>query len=163
MKTRWCCSRATMGLGFRMAIMLEPPPGFGKGKALLLKGVRVPCIARWPGTIPAGRVSGVHWMTIDVLPTIAALIDAPLPEKTIDGRDATLVLLDEKRVPSRATSAFYYHTGQLEAVRKDAGSSTCRIPTAPCRGSLRGWRKARALSLGCQDSRILVRSGIRSL
>ena len=40
-------------------------------------------------------------MTIDVLPTIAALIDAPLPEQTIDGRDATLVLLDEKRrVPS---------------------------------------------------------------
>ena len=72
--------------------------GLREGKGTTFEGgVRVPCIARWPGTIPAGRVSGVHWMTIDVLPTIAALIDAPLPEQTIDGRDATLVLLDEKR------------------------------------------------------------------
>ena len=94
--------------------------GLREGKGTTFEGgVRVPCIARWPGTIPAGRVSGVHWMTIDVLPTIAALIDAPLPDRTIDGRDATAVLLDEKNAsPPRRTSAFYYHTGQLEAVRK---------------------------------------------
>ena len=94
--------------------------GLREGKALLLKAAfAYRALRRWPGTIPAGRVSGVHWMTIDVLPTIAALIDAPLPEQTIDGRDATLVLLDEKSAsPPRTTSAFYYHTGQLEAVRK---------------------------------------------
>ena len=94
--------------------------GLREGKGTTFEGgIRVPCIARWPGTIPAGRVSGVHWMTIDLLPTIAALIDAPLPDQTIDGRDATPVLLDEENAsPPRPTSAFYYHTGQLEAVRK---------------------------------------------
>ena len=61
----------------------------------------------------------MHWMTIDVLPTVAALIDAPLPDHPIDGRDATAVLLDKKDAsPPRPTSAFYYHTGHLEAVRK---------------------------------------------
>ena len=94
--------------------------GLREGKGTTFEGgIRVPCIARWPGTIPSGRVSEVHWMTIDVLPTIAALIGAPLPEQTIDGRDATSVLLDEENAsPPRPTSAFYYHTGQLEAVRK---------------------------------------------
>ena len=115
--------------------------GLREGKGTTFEGgVRVPCIARWPGTIPAGRVSGVHWMTIDVLPTIAALIDAPLPEQTIDGRDATLVLparKEPRRLPNHLSFS-YYHTGQLEAVRKDAGSSTCRTPTAPCRAASRG-------------------------
>ena len=34
---------------------------------------------RWPGAIPAGAVCREPAMTIDVLPTIAELIGAPLP------------------------------------------------------------------------------------
>src|SRR4030095_10452535 len=34
-------------------------------------GIRVPCIMRWPGRIPAGTVCAEPMMTIDVLPTIA--------------------------------------------------------------------------------------------
>lgn len=93
--------------------------GLREGKGTTFEGgVRVPCIARWPGTIPAGRVSGVHWMTIDVLPTVASLIGASLPEHPIDGRDATDVLLDEPGAqPPRDASFFWYHRGDLEAVR----------------------------------------------
>ena len=50
-------------------------------------GVRVPCIARWPGRIPAGSVCREPAMTIDVFPTVARLIGAELPAHPIDGRD----------------------------------------------------------------------------
>ena len=50
-------------------------------------GVRVPCIMRWPGKIPAGTESNAMLMTIDLLPTIARLVGAQLPEHAIDGLD----------------------------------------------------------------------------
>lgn len=50
-------------------------------------GVREPFIARFPGRIPKGTVSrGVAW-TIDILPTLARLCSAPLPERPLDGID----------------------------------------------------------------------------
>ena len=47
-------------------------------------GIRVPLIARWPGTVPAGRVSHEVIGFWDLLPTFAVLagVDAPRP---IDG------------------------------------------------------------------------------
>ena len=39
-------------------------------------GIRVPMIARWPGTIPAGRVSDQAWAHWDMLPTLAELAGA---------------------------------------------------------------------------------------
>ena len=38
-------------------------------------GVRVPCIMRWPGRIPGQSTCTVPAMTIDILPTIAGLLD----------------------------------------------------------------------------------------
>ena len=69
-------------------------------------GVRVPCIARWPGRIPAGRTCDELAATIDLLPTIASLAGAPLPERTIDGVDLTPLLegRDGAR-PRRLTAA----------------------------------------------------------
>ena len=57
-----------------------------EGKGTMWEGgSRVPCIMRWPGRIPAGTVSGKLAATIDILPTIAAVTGAPLPDKPIDG------------------------------------------------------------------------------
>jgi arylsulfatase A len=50
-------------------------------------GTRVPCLMRWPGHIPAGARSDDFLMTIDLLPTVARLTGAALPEKRIDGLD----------------------------------------------------------------------------
>ena len=36
-------------------------------------GIRVPMIARWPGTIPAGRVSSHVWAHWDLFPTLAEI------------------------------------------------------------------------------------------
>lgn len=47
-------------------------------------GIRVPCIARWPGVVPAGKTSdfiGAFW---DVLPTLAEVAGSQPPER-IDG------------------------------------------------------------------------------
>lgn len=43
-------------------------------------GLRQPSLARWPGKIPAGVVSDEPWAFWDFLPTMAALLEVPLPE-----------------------------------------------------------------------------------
>ena len=50
-------------------------------------GVREPFIARWPGRIPKGRVCRGVSGTIDILPTVAKLTGARVPENPIDGID----------------------------------------------------------------------------
>src|SRR5204862_4535943 len=41
-------------------------------------GVRMPCLMRWPGRIPANSVCREPAMTIDVLPTLAKLAGADM-------------------------------------------------------------------------------------
>jgi arylsulfatase len=50
-------------------------------------GVREPFLARWPGRIPKGLVSKGVAGTVDILPTLARLCDAPLPSQPLDGID----------------------------------------------------------------------------
>jgi arylsulfatase A-like enzyme len=51
-------------------------------------GIRVPCIMRWPGKVPAGKVCSEVAATIDLLPTIAHLAGGKVPEdRIIDGVD----------------------------------------------------------------------------
>ncbi len=81
-------------------------------------GVRVPCIMRWPGKIPAGAVCSEPMMTIDILPTIATLIGAELPEKRIDGKDAGALLKGTAGATSpQEAYFFYYHRNHFEAMR----------------------------------------------
>ncbi len=61
---------------------------FREGKGTAWEGgTRVPCIMQWPGTIPANAVRDKRFMTIDLLPTLAGRVGAPLPNRPIDGRD----------------------------------------------------------------------------
>lgn len=57
-------------------------------------------------------------MTLDLLPTIARVVGAPLPPLRIDGRDAWPLIAGERgaRSPQEAYF-FYYETGQLQAMR----------------------------------------------
>lgn len=51
-------------------------------------GIRVPFMIRWPGKIPAGRVSDGIVHAVDVFPTLAALAGARVPnDRPIDGVD----------------------------------------------------------------------------
>ncbi len=55
-------------------------------------GLRVPCIARWPGRVPAGRVSDSFLASIDLLPTFAELAGGSFPARPIDGRSVRRLL-----------------------------------------------------------------------
>ena len=81
-------------------------------------GVRVPCVMRLPGRIDAGSVCSEPVMTIDVFPTVAAMIGAELPTHPIDGLDVRPLLFSEEgaRSPHEALF-FYYGQGRLEAMR----------------------------------------------
>lgn len=50
-------------------------------------GIRVPMIVSWKGHIQEGTVCNLPVSTVDILPTVCALIKTPLPKTTIDGRD----------------------------------------------------------------------------
>ncbi|MDG2093654.1 MAG: sulfatase [Phycisphaerales bacterium] len=81
-------------------------------------GVRVPCVVRWPGHVRENHVNDINWMTIDVFPTIAGIIDAKLPELPIDGKDAFNVLISEEGAESpQDVYLFYYGRNNLEAIQ----------------------------------------------
>jgi arylsulfatase len=80
-------------------------------------GVREPCILRYPGLIPAGRSLDIPLMTIDLLPTLAALTGAELPTQKIDGRNALPLLRGESQTPPHDYLFFYYNRNELHAVR----------------------------------------------
>lgn len=90
----------------------------GKGTAWE-GGVRVPCVMRWPGKIPAGAVTDLPAMTIDILPSIAKITGASLPKEKIDGKDITSIMFQEEGAKSPQEGyAFYYKKNELHAVMK---------------------------------------------
>lgn len=59
----------------------------GRKGSTLEGGVRVPFVARMPGTVAKGRVIDGVASTMDILPTIGALTGAKLPLRPLDGID----------------------------------------------------------------------------
>jgi arylsulfatase len=80
-------------------------------------GVRSPFIARWPGRIPAGRVCPEPSMEIDLLPTVARVVGAPLPARTIDGLDILPILEGRPDARSPHEALYFYAGEELQAVR----------------------------------------------
>jgi arylsulfatase A-like enzyme len=70
-------------------------------------GYRAPCIVRWPGKVPAGRVSDAIFATVDFMPTFASLGGFQLPtDRRIDGIDQSALLLGKR---DAGREHFYYH------------------------------------------------------
>ena len=88
----------------------------GKG-TMFDGGCKEPTLAWWPGTIPANSVCKEPAMTIDLLPTIAGLIDAKLPDHRIDGMDVW-PLFTEDKAKSPQEAYYFYYGNQLQAVRQ---------------------------------------------
>jgi arylsulfatase A-like enzyme len=80
-------------------------------------GVRVPCLVRWPGRVPAGRVSDVPFMAIDWLPTFTELVGGRAPERKIDGRSVRRLLLGEPGATAPHEFLYFYSGTALHAVR----------------------------------------------
>jgi arylsulfatase A-like enzyme len=80
-------------------------------------GVRVPCIMRWPGKIPAGTECHEMAATIDILPTLARLASVPLPMRKIDGADIWPLMSGQKDARSPHEAYYFYWGNELQAVR----------------------------------------------
>ena len=88
----------------------------GKGSALE-GGVRVPCVARWAGRIPAGRTVDAVTSVMDWLPTFAAIAGAEVPtDRVIDGHDIT-PLLTGATDESPYRIILYYQGDRVAAAR----------------------------------------------
>ncbi len=93
---------------------------FREGKGTTYEGgMRVPMIARWPAEIEGGNISHRVASLTDVLPTFAALSEAELPDRKLDGQDVSELFTDFRhpaRAPNNAPFC-YYRSGNLDAVR----------------------------------------------
>ena len=79
-------------------------------------GYRVPFIARRPGHIPAGVVSGGIAMNIDLLPTLATIAGARLPAGLkLDGRDIGGLLRGGSESPHDVL--YYFSDERIAALR----------------------------------------------
>jgi len=92
-------------------------------------GTRVAGIMKWPSKIPAGTTTDTMMMTIDILPTIAHVIDAKLPAHTIDGLNCwPIVAGDNGAKNPHDFYAFYYEQNQLQAVTSGDGRWKLQLP-----------------------------------
>lgn len=104
----------------------NPPQGSnaplkGWGYDVSEGGMRVPCIARWPGVVPAGKICSDLVTAMDFYPTFAALARATLPEdRRIDGKNILALLTGELGAKSPHKAFYYYYMEQLQAVRSGA-------------------------------------------
>jgi len=115
------------------AVRRNPPQGSGapycgQGYETSEAGMRMPCVMRWPGRIPAGQVQDELCSTMDLLPTFVNLAGASLPARPIDGRDIRPILFGEPGAKSHwdEMGFGYYRLEQLQAVR--AGSWKLYLP-----------------------------------
>ncbi|MGB7329463.1 MAG: sulfatase [Rubripirellula sp.] len=96
----------------------DAPPLRGNKGSNFEGGVRVPTIMRWPNQIPASTTCDLICGTIDVVPTIAALVGSDLiGDRKIDGKDITSLLLESEAKPVRETHLYFNGRGGLEAIR----------------------------------------------
>ena len=74
----------------------------GQKRNLWEGGIRVPAAVRWPGRIPAGKVSAEIVHNIDVMPTLLAAAGArPEPAWRLDGTDLSRVWTGEAKGAER--------------------------------------------------------------
>ena len=94
--------------------------GLREGKGTSWEGgQRVPCIMRWPGVIPEGVICSKLASSIDILPTLANITGAQLPEKQIDGVSILPLMLGDKEAAPRTEFLYYFQRNALEAVQHE--------------------------------------------
>lgn len=118
-------------------------------------GLRVPCIMRAPGKIPAGTECDAVTATIDLMPTLAKLADGAAPaDRVVDGVDILPLMRGETKSFQR--SFFYYQHDCLRAVR--SGKWKLMLPhTEPVQTSIATkWKNhiARADAIRIQNARL---------
>ena len=97
------------------------PGPFREGKLTCFEGgVRVPCLMRWSGHIPAGRVSDAPFMSIDLMPSLTELVGGKASERKLDGHSILPFLLGRADGAVPDEPLFFYAGSELHAVRSGA-------------------------------------------
>jgi arylsulfatase len=111
----WCTDN---GAELRRPWRGSAGPWNGFYNTVLEGGIRTPCIIRWPGRIPAGRVSNEIVHQVDFFPTLAAAIEADIvpKDRAIDGVNQ-LAFLEGKQAHSNRESVIFFTGSQLRAVK----------------------------------------------
>ena len=93
-------------------------PWSGFYNTVMEGGIRTPCLVRWPGRVPAGRVSNEIVHEIDLLPTFAAAagVDIVPKDRAIDGVNQ-LPFFEGKQAKSNRENVIFYTNTQLRAVK----------------------------------------------
>jgi arylsulfatase A-like enzyme len=91
-------------------------PLFNRKGTLWEGGIRVPAILRWPGRLPAGRISDQVAIFMDLTATILAATNTPIPpEAKLEG--INLLPIFEGRSP-HVERTLFWRTQNQKAVRK---------------------------------------------
>lgn len=111
----WCTDN---GAEMRRPWRGSSGPWNGFYNTVMEGGVRTPGIIRWPGRIPAGRVSNEIVHQIDFFPTLAAAAGADIvpKDRAIDGVNQ-LAFLEGKQAKSNRDSVLFFADFQLRAVK----------------------------------------------
>ncbi|GAJ02484.1 unnamed protein product, partial [marine sediment metagenome] len=95
-------------------------------------GLREPCIMRWPGKIPAGKLCDEIATTMDLLPSFAKPAGAELPEdRVIDGRDIGPLMAGKAGAKGPHEAFYYYDFTHLQAVRSGRWKLVLPRPARP--------------------------------
>ncbi|MGH7200505.1 MAG: sulfatase-like hydrolase/transferase [Planctomycetaceae bacterium] len=99
------------------------------GVTLWEGGIRVPCVIRQPGVLPAGTVCRGPFFSCDFLPLILAAVGGALPEdRILDGRDPTELLAGKSSSPHEA---LYFEFRKSSAVRSGRYKLLRTTPEGP--------------------------------
>lgn len=79
-------------------------------------GNRIPCVMYWKGTVQPGTTCNKLASNIDLLPTLAEISGAPLPQHKIDGVSLLPLIKGKKDANPRESFVYYYNKNDLEAV-----------------------------------------------
>ncbi len=79
-------------------------------------GVRVPCVIKWAGTIPAGTVSDAVVRSVDFLPTFVAQAGGKVTHR-VDGQDISKFLSNPNKVKG-LDEYVYVNNGKVIGIRK---------------------------------------------
>jgi arylsulfatase A-like enzyme len=104
------------GAAWRDSLFNHSGPLRGYKRDMYEGGLRSPSIARWPGKVPAGKVSEQVWAFWDFLPTMAELTGQK-PPKGIDGVSVLSSWLSGKAVAHPPLYWEFHEGGFFQAAR----------------------------------------------
>lgn len=102
----------------------------GRKRDMYEGGIRAPMIVRWPGRIQAGTTNDYPWYFADVLPTLADLTGASVPEG-VDGISVVTLLQGEALSDDRFLYWEFFESGFQQAARWKQWKAVRLEPGAP--------------------------------